>query len=147
MALREHGPNVDFENFMPTKKVFLHKMVEKGPKRILTSKGLGQSRFPLRKMGIGSDSFPSFIIHTTEPKKLKILQLFIIDRITGSNWNKKLVPKAHTRVQFCSDPVLSHAYFPEWKPAFKSYFGLGQVLIVDTAYLHLIKNTDKKSFA
>jgi hypothetical protein len=52
-----------------------------------------------------------------------------------------------SRGQFCSDPVLSHAYFPEWKPAFKSYFGLGQVLIVDTAYLHLIKNTDKKSFA
>ncbi len=29
----------------------------------------------------------------------------------------------------------------------KSYFGLGQVLVVDTAYPHLIKNMDKKSFA
>ncbi len=40
-------------------------------------------------------------------------------RIIGSNWNRKLVPKAHSRGQFCSDPVLSHAYFPEWKPALR----------------------------
>ena len=39
-------------------------------------------------------------------------------RIIGSNWNRKLVPKAHARFQSCSDPVRSHAYFPEWKPAF-----------------------------
>ena len=38
-------------------------------------------------------------------------------KIIGSNWNRKLIPKAHARVQFCSDPVRSHAYFPEWKPA------------------------------
>ena len=36
-------------------------------------------------------------------------------RITGSNWNRKLAPKDHARSQFCSDPVRSHAYFPEWK--------------------------------
>ena len=35
-------------------------------------------------------------------------------RITGSNWNRKLVPRLD---QFCSDPVRSHAYFPEWKSA------------------------------
>ena len=28
-----------------------------------------------------------------------------------------MVPRAHARFQFCSDPVRSHAYFPEWKPA------------------------------
>ena len=39
--------------------------------------------------------------------------------IIGSNWNRKLVPKAHARFQFCSDPVRSHAYFPDWKPAFR----------------------------
>ena len=32
-------------------------------------------------------------------------------RIIGSNWNRKLIPKAHVRVQFCSDPVRSHAYY------------------------------------
>jgi hypothetical protein len=37
------------------------------------------------------DFFPSCIIHTAEPKKLKILQLFGL-QITGSNWNRKLVP-------------------------------------------------------
>ena len=30
---------------------------------------------------------------------------------------QKLLQKADARVQFCSDPVRSHAYFPEWKPA------------------------------
>ncbi len=35
--------------------------------------------------------------------------------ITDSNWNRKLVPKAHARFQFCSDSFRSHAYFPEWK--------------------------------
>ncbi len=39
-------------------------------------------------------------------------------RIIGSNWNRKLVPKAHARFQFCFDPVRSNAYFPEWKAAF-----------------------------
>ena len=33
--------------------------------------------------------------------------------ITGSNWNRKFLPKAHARVQFCSDTVRSHAYFLE----------------------------------
>ena len=43
--------------------------------------------------------------------------LTLYHRIIGSNWNRKLVLKAHARVQFCSDPVRSHAYFPEWKSA------------------------------
>ncbi len=38
--------------------------------------------------------------------------------ITVSKWNRKLVRKAHARVQFCSDVFRSRAYFPEWKPAF-----------------------------
>ncbi len=49
-------------------------------------------------------------------KKLKIPQFFNIGGI-GSIWNRKLVPKAHARVQFCSDLVRSHVYFPERKPA------------------------------
>ncbi len=34
-------------------------------------------------------------------------------RITGSNWNRKLVPKAYAR-------VCGFSYFPEWKPVFKA---------------------------
>ena len=30
---------------------------------------------------------------------------------------KELAPKAHVQVKFCSDPVRSEDYFPEWKPA------------------------------
>ena len=37
--------------------------------------------------------------------------------ITVSKWNRKLVRKAHARVQFCCDVFRSRAYFPEWKPA------------------------------
>ena len=62
------------------------------------------------KHRIGLDFFPSCIIHTAGPKKLKILQLY--HRMIGSNWNRKLVPKAHPRVLFRSDPFRSHAYFP-----------------------------------
>ena len=40
----------------------------------------------------------------------------------GSNWNRKLIAKAHARVQFCSDPVRSDAYFSEWKLAFSNMF-------------------------
>ncbi len=69
------------------------------------------------KHRIGLDCFPSCIIHTAGPKKLKNTST-LFHRIIGSNWNRKLVPKANARVQFCSDPVRSHAYFPEWKPAF-----------------------------
>ena len=32
---------------------------------------------------------------------------------------KELAPKAHVQVKFCSDPVRSEDYFPEWKPAFR----------------------------
>ena len=31
---------------------------------------------------------------------------------------KELASKAHVRVKFCSDPVRSEDYFPEWKPAY-----------------------------
>ncbi len=47
-------------------------------------------------------------------------------RITDLNWNRKLSPKAHARVQFCSDPVRCHAYFPEWKSAVSSAFRIGK---------------------
>ena len=30
---------------------------------------------------------------------------------------KELAPKPHVQVKFCSDPVRSEDYFPEWKPA------------------------------
>ena len=30
---------------------------------------------------------------------------------------KELAPKAHVQVKFCSDPVRSEDYFPEWKSA------------------------------
>ena len=32
---------------------------------------------------------------------------------------KELAPKAHVQVKFCSDPVRSEDYFPEWKPALR----------------------------
>jgi hypothetical protein len=71
---------------------------------------------------MGLDFFPSYITHTAGPKKLKILQLFII-RIADHRFKleQKIAPKAHARVQFCSDPVRSHAYFPEWNSAFMLY--------------------------
>ena len=37
---------------------------------------------------------------------------------------KKLAPKAHLQVKFCSDPVRSEDYFPEWKPALSSKLSL-----------------------
>ena len=56
-------------------------------------------------------TFPSCIIHTAGPKKLKIYFNSLSSglRITGLNWNRKLVPKALAQIQFCSDPVRSHA--------------------------------------
>ncbi len=80
-----------------------------------------QGQFPFRKMSIGSDCMGLFFIlyylHRRTEKVETTLTLY--HRIIGSNWNKKLVPKAHARVQFYSDPVRSHAYFPEWKPALR----------------------------
>ena len=32
--------------------------------------------------------------------------------------SKELAPKAHVQVKFCSDPVRSEDYFPEWKTDF-----------------------------
>ena len=64
------------------------------------------------KHRIGLDSFPPCnpyrwmkkIENTTTP----------YHRIIGSNWNRKLVQKAHARFQFCSDLVRSHVYFLIW---------------------------------
>ena len=57
---------------------------------------------------IGLDFFPSCIIHTARPKNFNSLSSGL--RITGSNWSRKLVPKAHARgfnfVLFWSDPML-----------------------------------------
>ena len=56
----------------------------------------------------------------------------------GSNWNRNLVRKAHSRTQFCSDPVRSHAYFPEWKLwelAFNKKRNPFDVLLIDIGYL------------
>ncbi len=75
---------------------------------------------------IGLDSFPSCIIHTAGPKKLKILQLFNI-----GSYRFKLEQKIATvspfADSFCSDPVQSHAYFPEWKQAFKHTYNFPHV--------------------
>ena len=42
VSKERYGSNVDLENFMPTEKIFLHKMIEKGSKHILISKVLDQ---------------------------------------------------------------------------------------------------------
>ena len=78
-----------------------------------------EGRFPLRKITIGSDFFHLVLSAPPDQKKVENTSTLLSSglRIIGSNWNRKLVPKAHARVQFCSDPVRSHAYFPLWKPA------------------------------
>ncbi len=80
---------------------------------------LCKGRFPLRKKRIGSDRTGLFSILYYPHRQTKKVEstLTLYHMIIGSNWNRKLVPKAHARVQFCSDPVRSHGYFPEWKPA------------------------------
>ncbi len=62
------------------------------------------------KHSIGSD-WTFFHLVLSAPyrrtKKVEIIStLYYLGwRITGSNWNRKLAPKAHARVRFCSDPV------------------------------------------
>ncbi len=89
---------------------------------------VSKGRFPFRKISIGSDRTGLFYLVLSalpDQKKLKILQLFIIRvadhmfKLGQKSTEQKSVPKAHARVQFCSDPVRSHAYFPEWKPILK----------------------------
>ena len=97
--------------------IFVRPLISKLQKRFL------KANFPLRKITVGSDRTGLFSIlyyphHQT--KKVENTST-LYHRIIGSNWNRKLVPKAHSRGQFCSDPVLSHAYFPEWRPALKKY--------------------------
>ena len=73
--------------------------------------------FPLRKITIGSDwTFSILYYPLCQTKKVENTST-LYHPGCGSNWNRKLVPKAHARVQFCSNPVRSDAYFPEWKPA------------------------------
>ena len=70
-----------------------------------------QGRFPLRKISIGSDRtalFSSCIIRSAEPKKLKILQLFICGSQvqTGTeNWYRKPM-LGFNFVPIRSDPML-----------------------------------------
>ncbi len=61
---------------------------------------------------IGSDRnqhriglFQSCIIYTAGPEKVENTST-LYHPGCGSNWNRKFVPKAHARVQFCSDPML-----------------------------------------
>ena len=61
-------------------------------KVMVTPKG----RFPLRKISVGSDRTFFHLVLSTR-------------------WKPQMVPKAHARLQFCSYPVRSHAYFFEWK--------------------------------
>ena len=67
--------------------------------------------FSFRKISIGSDWTFSILYyphHRTKKNRKYFSSLSSGLRITGSNWNRKLVTKAHARVQFCSDPVRSH---------------------------------------
>ena len=77
--------------------------------------------FQENKHRIGLEFSRLVLICTAGPKKVENTSTLLSSRlrITGSNWNRQLVPKAHARVQFCSDPVRSHACFPEWKSALK----------------------------
>ena len=43
--------------------------------------------------------------------------------------DRKLALKAHEQVKFCSDPVRSEDYFPEWKPAFTPVYKTNQVAL------------------
>ena len=65
---------------------------------------------------IGSDFFPILYYPHRRTKKFENTSTLYL-WITVSKWNRKLVPKAHARVQFFSDVFRSRAYFPEWKPA------------------------------
>ncbi len=78
-----------------------------------------KDRFPLRKISIGSDRIGLFFILYYPHRWMKKVEntTTLYHRIIVSNWNRKLVPKAYARFQFCSNPVRSHAYFLEWKPA------------------------------
>ncbi len=72
------------------------------------------------KHGIGLDFFASCISRSAGQKKLKMLQRFII-RVADHRFKleQKIGTEAHARVQFCSDSVRSHAYFPWSKSAFR----------------------------
>ncbi len=63
---------------------------------------------------------------------MKILQLFVIGSRVQTriqNWDRKPIHG----VLFCSDPVRSHAYFPEWKPSFKK---IREVLVYERKHHH-----------
>ena len=73
---------------------------------------------------VGSDFFPSSLPTHRRTKKVEYTSTLYHSGCgsqvqTGTeNWYRK----AHARVKFCSDPVRSHAYFSEWKSAFKACF-------------------------
>ena len=69
-----------------------------------------KGRFLFQKLSIGSDrTGPSSILYYPHrrPKNVEIISTLYSPgwRITGSNSNRKMAPKAHARVQFCSDSV------------------------------------------
>ncbi len=83
------------------------------------------------KHRIGSDwTFSNLYYPHRRTKKVENTSTFC-HRIVGSNWNRKFAPKAYSLVQFCSDPVRSHAYFPEWKPAFSEQADLYTLSVYD----------------
>ncbi len=74
------------------------------------------------KHGIRSDWTLSILYYSHCRTKKFENTLTLYHRIIGLNWKRKFVPKP--RVIFCSDPVRSHAYFPEWKLAFTNYLSI-----------------------
>ncbi len=72
------------------------------------------------KHRIGLDFFPSCIIRTAGPKKVESTSTLYHPGCgsqvqAGTEYSHR--KPMHARVQFCPDPVRSHAYFSEWKSA------------------------------
>ena len=98
-----------FSTLLYNEKIHISPVEREAPWRLVSTQE--------NKHRIGSDwTFTNLYYPHRRTKKVENTSTFS-HRIIGSNWNRKFVPKAHARVQFCSDPVRSHAYFPEWKPA------------------------------
>ena len=94
---------------------------------------------PENKHRIGLDFSPSCTIRTAGPKKVENTStLYHLDcgsQVQTETENRHQKPM-HARVQFCSDPVRSHAYFPEWKPALSTVINCA--LSKTTNYLTII---------
>ncbi len=81
--------------------------IKKVPLRIITHLGKLERPFSTQenKHRIGSD-LTFFVLYCPHRRNKKVENtLTFYHWIIGSNWNRKLVPKAHARVLFCSDPV------------------------------------------